>query len=203
MASSPPRPREPSSLPLPRLIEALFRAGGDEDVIFFCVEDAPRVACSTRTSPDGSLTFATHLEGDVIDAGPGELRLRHGSRRPVIRHLLPGAVDLAPLRGQRVQVSIFQRYAGRGRATIDAEITDSTSRLILWAHDGRMPSDRLGLAFRRSVDAEGDRLAVGHAGGVASVRAPDLVRVQAGADTFDLAMVRAGTDDVSFVMIRR
>ena len=204
MASSPPTARESAHPPLPRLIEAAFRAhGADEGVIFFCVEAAPREACRTCSTPDGGLTFETRLTGTVVAVLPGELRLADGERRPVVRHLLPGAVDLSALDGHRVSIDIAQRYLGRGRATIDAELRDDDGRLLLWAHDGRTPSDQLGLAFRRTLDADGQRLSVGHAGGVSHVSAGDVLRVRAGADTFDLAVVRAGADDVSFVLLRR
>lgn len=204
MASSPPTARESSHPPLMRLIEAAFRAeGAAEGVIFFCVEAAPRAACRTHSDPDGSLTFETRLEATVIEVLPGELRLASGDHRPVVRHLLPSGVDLTALRGHRVCIDIAQRYLGRGRATIDTELRDTEGGLLLWAHDGRTPPDRLGLAFRRTVDAGGQRLAVGHAGGVSSVSAGEVVRVRAGIETFDLAVVRAGADDVSFVLLRR
>ena len=204
MASSPPTARESAHPPPTRLIEAAFRADGAGDgVIFFCVEAAPHEACRTHSSPDGGLTFETHLKATVLEVLPGELRLADGDHRPVVRHLLPRAVDLSALRGHRVSIDIAQRYLGRGRATIDTELRDADDRLLLWAHDGRVPADQLGLAFRRTVDADGHRLAIGHAGGVSTVSAGELVRLRAGLDTFDLAIIRAGADDVSFVLMRR
>lgn len=204
MASSPPNARESSHPPPTRLVEAAFRAGGaDEGVIFFCIEAAPHEACRTHSSPDGGLTFETRLVATVTEVRPGELHLADGEHRPVVRHLLPRGVDLSALRGHRLKIDIAQRYRGRGRATIDAELRDTDGRLLLWAHDGRTPADQLGLAFRRTVDAGGQRLAVCHAGGICTVSAGDVARVRAGLDTFDLAVVRAGPDDVSFVLLRR
>ncbi len=204
MASSPPGARESTPPLLLRLNEAAFRAGvADEGILFFCVEDAPREACRTRSCPDGSLTFETCLEGTVIDASPGELRLSTAERSSVVRHLLPSALELSPLRGQLIRADVTQRYLGRGRATIDAELRDAEGRVLLWAHDGRTPPDQLGLAFRRTVDADGHRLAVGHLAGVSSVSAGDVVRVRCGIDPFDLAVLRVGADDVSFVLLRR
>lgn len=204
MASSPPSARESTQPPVLRLIEPVFRAGAaDEAVIFFCVENAPREACRTRSVPDGGVTFETHLSGTVVDTAPGELGVARGDHRAIVRHLLPAAVDLTPLRGHLAAVAITQRYLARGRATIDAEIRDADGRLLLWAHDGRTPPDQLGLAFRGTVDAGGHRLAVGHAGGVSSVSAGDVIRVRIGTDTFDLGVVRASADDVSFVLTRR
>lgn len=204
MTSSPPGARDSTALPLLRLVEPAFRAAAaDEGVIFFCVEGAPREACRTQNRPDGSLTFETHLVGRVTDVMPGELRLECGEHRAVVRHLLPSAMDLGGLAGHGLRVDITQCYRGRGRATIDAELRDPEQRLLLWAHDGRMPPDRLGLAFRGSVGAEGHRLALGHSAGVSSVSAGDVLPVPGGIEPFDLAVLRVGLDDVSFVLLRR
>lgn len=207
MSSSPPGAHG-SSAPaaLARLAEARLRAhGADEAVIFFCVEGAPREACRTATLPDGGLVFETALRGQVLESEPGELRLSLGERQATVRHLLPSAIDLRELAGHELSVRVAQHYLGRGRATIDAEIHDAAGRLVLWAHDGRMPADRIshGVALRLTVADARHRLAVGHAGGVASLGAPDHARVRVGADPFELVVVRVEADDVSFVLLRR
>ncbi len=207
MSSSPPGARDSIPPCLPRLAELGFRAHArDESVIFFCVEDAPREACGTRTGPDGSLTFHTRLSGTVLDVGPGEMRIDTGQHRVLVRHLLPSSIDLRELSANTLEIEIVQRYRGRGRATIDAELRDSRGRMLLWAHDGRMPADREshGLALRLTVDASGTRrLAVGHEGGVSSIASPDFAPVRIGRAMHDLVVVRLGADDVSFVLLRR
>jgi hypothetical protein len=207
MNSSPPGARDSIPPALPRLAEAGFRAHArDEGVIFFCVEAAPREACRTHAGPDGSLSFQTQLFGIVTEIAPGELWLAMGERRVLVRHLLPSAIDLGELCGHRIEIQIQQSYRGRGRATIEAQIRDASGRLLVWAHDGRMPSDRdsHGLALRLTLDSDGDpRLAIGHSGGVASLAVPDLVGVKTGSDSYDFVVVRLGTDDVSFVLLRR
>lgn len=202
MSSSPPAPRD-SRPALPRVAEGVFRARArDESVLFFCIEGAPGEACRTENEVGGCITFDTKLRGRVLSVREDVLELAVDGSRVLVRHLLPSAIDLAPLSGQDVEVHIRQRYAGRGRATIDAEISDPVGRLLLWAHDGRPPADSHGLALRSTVDADGHRLAVGHAGGVVTLRAPELVRVRLGSDPFDLALVRAGADDLAFVLVR-
>lgn len=206
MSSSPPSARDTPPPVLARLAERTFRASAvDDPIIFFCVEGAPREACRTRT--DGCLTFETELAGELfVSDTSGELRIDLGGHQATVRYLLPSAVDLALLDGQRVEVRVVQRYLGPGRATIDAELWDSSGRLVLWAHDGRMPIDRSahGLALRQSVDADGaHRLAVAHSGGLTSLGAPDLAPVWVGSDPYAMAVVRAGADDVSFVLLRR
>ncbi len=207
MSSSPPSARDSSPTALPRLSEPALRAhGADESILFFCVEGAPREACRTTTLPGVGLRFETVLRGTIVASEPGELHVEHAQRRVTVRHLLPSAIDLRPLVGQLVQIVISQHYLGRGRATIDAELRDSSGRLLLWAHDGRMPPDRVahGLALRLTVDADArHRLAVGHAGGVASLGAPEVARVRVGPHPHDLVAVRVEADDVGFVLLRR
>lgn len=206
MTSSPPGARDTAPPFLARFAEGRFRAyAGDEPIIFFCVEGAPREACRTRTA-DGGLTFDTTLSGRVVAVEPGELTLDVGGQPAIVRHLLPSAFDLGDSLGHTLEVRVVQRYLGPGRATIDAELRDASGRLVLWAHDGRMPSDRVahGLALRLTVDAAGGhRLAVGHSRGVASVGAPDFGQVWVGGEPYVLVVVRAGADDVSFVLLRR
>lgn len=207
MSSSPPGARDSSAPPpLARVAEAELRAhGADEAVIFFCVDGAPREACRTHALAGGGLLFETILGGRVLASEPGELQMEHAGRPVVVRHLVPSALDLGGLAGHAVQVRVAQQYVGAGRATIDAEIRDASGRLLLWAHDGRMPPDRSahGLALRCTVAESRQRLAVGHAGGVVSIGAPELAEVRAGGDLYALAVVRVETDDVAFVLLRR
>ena len=207
MASSPP-----SSVPSqrPEALATLERAAFDEHVaregvLFFCVENAPRSACETRTAADGSLTFHVAIVGRVVAARRGSLVIANGSEpNVIIRHLLPTGIELAALEGHHVEIELEQRYRGRGRATIDAEVRDELGRLILWAHDGRMPEDRdaRGLTFRTTLDPSGMRLAV-RAAELVSLSCPGTVELTLGSRDFTLALARLGADDVGFVMLRR
>lgn len=204
MPSSPPG-ASGSRPALPRLLEATFRARAtDETVLFACVEGAPPEACHTENEPGGALTFDTRLHGRVLATHPDQTELEVEGKTVVVRHLLPTALDLGPLVGHIVHVHVRQRYGGPGRATIDARVRDGGGRLLLWAHDGRFPTDRegLGLALRARVDPDGHRLALVHGGGVQALRAPDVARVWIAGDAFELGLLRAGADDVAFVLVR-
>lgn len=205
MNSSPPTPRDDRARALVRVASAEAFVL-DEGVIFFSVEGAPTEACRTETAPDGSLTFTTTLQGPVTAVQPDELVLDVRGHRVVVRHLLPGAIDLSGLLESRVLVTVQQRYRGRGRATIDAEIRDAGGRLVLWARDGRLPSDAdaRGLSMRVCLDPDGHhRLALSQAQGVVSLAAPGIVRVERDGVTHDALLIRLGPDDASFVILRR
>ncbi|HJL20270.1 MAG TPA: hypothetical protein RMH99_31675 [Sandaracinaceae bacterium LLY-WYZ-13_1] len=204
MNSSPPGARDSAPPALARLAsdEACALAEG---VVFFCVEGAPPQLCRTRTGPDGSLTFRTELTGRVCAARRDELHLEVGPHHVVVRHLLPEAIRLDELVGRRISLVLRQRYGGRGRATIDAELRDEARRLLLWAHDGRLPADREahGLALRTSFDAaNGHRLALAHDGGVAHVAPSGRARIRMQGHPHDAALIRLGVDDVSLVVLR-
>lgn len=201
MTSSPPGARQP--------IQGCARlrdlASLEEGVIFFSVEGAPPQACRTQTARDGSIRFLTSLSGLLTQVRLDELVLQVGPAPVIVRHLLPRAVDLSDLVGQRLVLRIEQRYRGPGRATIDAEFHDRTGRLLLWAHDGRFPEDRQahGLAVRASLDsAQRHRLAIVHQRGVTTLAAPGRGRIEHEGVNFDVAVIRLGADDVSFVALR-
>jgi hypothetical protein len=205
MTSSPPGTHDALPPAFARLT-GTGTSGLGEGVIFFSVEGAPRQACRTRTGPDGTLSFHTSLSGRVVEVRSDELVLEVGAHRVVVRHLLPAAVDLSELRDHRLLIGVQQRYRGRGRATIDAEIRDRAGRLLLWAHDGRFPEDReaRGLALRASLDPGRDqRLALVHETGVASLSAPGHARVRRDGVPHDALLLRLGPDDVSLVLLRR
>ncbi len=205
MTSSPPSARDTQPSVHVRLDEVRFRAtAADEPLLFFCVEGAPRSACHTRT--EEHLTFETALSGRVTSVTGGELALDVGGGEVLVRYLLPSAVELEALVGHTIGLRVTQRYSGPGRATIDAEVRDSAGGLVLWAHDGRMPGDRLshGLALRLRLDAGGaHRLALGHGAGVTAVGAPDSATIQVAGAEFGLGVVRVGADDVAFVLVHR
>ncbi len=175
----------------------------EDGVIFFSVEGAPRESCRTSTKPDGSLTFETTLEGRAIAVDRDELLLRVGPRVVAVRHLLPGAVSLAPLIGQELTVRVIQRYGDRGRATIDATLHDAEGRLLLWARDGRLPADPEGhgFALRLAVDGEAPRL-VTQADALLVITAPGEGVVERGGVQHRLLVLRAAPSDVSFVLLR-
>lgn len=177
----------------------------DDGVVFFSVEGAPPDVCQTRSAPDGSLTFHTTVAGRVVAVQPNELVIARGAHTIRVHHLLPRAVDLSELEGHAVRVEIAQCYLRAGRATIDCELRDAHGRLILWAHDGRMPidADSHGLALRTLVDDGASCLAVGHDRGVAQLEVPSSAQVRREGETCELLLCRLGADDVSLVIVRR
>ncbi len=204
--SSPPSELDPQPTALATFAADVFeRAAASEGLIFFCVDNAPRRACTTRAGADGSLTFRTSLTGRVISVEPDALVLEVGERTTRIRHHLPAGLTLEALTGQVVRFELSQIYRGRGRATIDAELSDTSGRMILWARDGRFPSDRdaHGLSLRLTVDANETRLAVRTRGGVTSLGSPGARDLVVDGKKLALALVRIGPDDASFALLRR
>lgn len=206
MPSSPPRPLDdelPSALATLDLVRFAENAP-QEGILFFCVENAPREACQTQAGADGTLTFRTLVSGRVSDVQRGAMIITAEPLDVALRHLLPSGLDLTGLLGHEVTVELEQSYRGRGRATIDAEIRDGAGRLILWAHDGRMPGDRdaRGLSLRATVDPTGMRLAV-RAAELVSLPCPATAAISLGGRDFTFALTRLGADDVGFVMLRR
>lgn len=202
---TPPIVRE--SAPPPRALARVRDEGtpNEEGVIFFSVEGAPNEVCQTRSGPDGSLTFHTTIAGRVVGVETDELVIARGPHTIRIRHLLPGAVDLGELEGHAVRVEIAQCYLRAGRATIDCEIRDAHGRLILWAHDGRMPSDAdsHGLAMRTLVENGATHLAVGHELGLRQLDCPGSARVRREGESCVMLLCRLGVDDISLVIVRR
>ena len=206
MSSSPPTARDSTPPPAIGLDEGVFRrTAGDDAVVFFCVEGAPREACRTTSERDGGLTFTTTLVGRVVGAERGAIALETRTGTVLLRHLLPGAVDLSSLVGRQLLASVRQRYARSGRATIDAELRDRAGRLVLWAHDGRLPSDReaQGLSVRGVVSEGEPRLVVGGSGGLVSVSSPGLGALDHDGHRFAILVVRLGADDAAFAVVRR
>lgn len=202
MKSTPPNAHDAPPAVTARIESEAFHPL-DDGVIFFSVEGAPPESCRTSTRPDGSLTFETTLEGRVVAVDRDELLLRVGPRVVAVRHLLPSAVSLAPLVGQELTARVIQRYADRGRATIDATLHDTQGRLLLWARDGRLPPDgeSHGFALRLAVDGQAPRL-VAQADALLVITAPgdgvaELFGVQ-----HRLLVLRAAPRDVSFVLLR-
>jgi hypothetical protein len=188
------------------LDEGVFRrTAGDDPVLFVCVEGAPLEACRTTPEPDGGLTFTTTLFGRVRDVERGAIALQTRSGVVILRHLLPTALELGDLVGCTMLASVRQRYARSGRATIDAELRDAAGRLVLWAHDGRMPSDRdaQGLSVRGVVSDGEPRLAVGGSEGLVSVPSPGLAALDHDGQRFAVLVVRLGVDDAAFAVLRR
>lgn len=206
----PTSPRELDDTARPRVLAAIdaprFAShAGDDRVIFFCVEGAPRAACRTTAGADGTLTFSTRLAGRVLGTERDALLVEHDERVVTVRHHLPPGLDLEPLAGRVVEIELAQIYRGRGRATIDAEIRDEDGRVVLWAHDGRYPDDRdaRGLSLRAALDGGGARLAIRGDEGITSVACPGLASVVVRRREWTLALVRLAADDVGFVLLRR
>jgi len=176
-----------------------------DGMIFFCVENAPRRACGTHAHADGSLTFQTSLCGRVKSVERDALVLDVGEQETRVRHHLPSGITLDSLADHVVSLELRQIYRSRGRATIDAVLSDAEGRMIFWVRDGHVPTDREahGLSLRLTVDPQETRLAVRADTGILSLPCPGTRDFNAGGRDLTLALVRAGADDVSFALLRR
>ena len=210
MSTDPPRARDsapPTQLPLDDDGAVL-----DDPVVFFAIEGAPRTACRTRTEPGGGLVFETRLEGVVAEVRPGAMVLRQPARQALVRHLLPPAVDLAPLLGQTVHVQVVQRFRGAGRASVLAVLRDTRQRVLLAAWDGQLPPDGdvVGLSLRVALDPDGSRLALtdtrrerSSASRLRWARIGRATPVDVEEGRFAAVPLRIGADDVSLLLLRR
>lgn len=179
--------------------------GLDRPFIAFCFEGAPPEACRTKKGADGSVSFQTSISGRVVSITDASFTLSVGGAEVIVRHLLPSSIELSGLHGKKLLVTVEQRYAGSGRATIDAEIRDAKGTLVLWARDGRMPVDRdaRGLTLRVMLEPRAERLAVGHRDGVTTIDAPGLASIGLSDGTYDTLLTRVGDDDLAWVLLRR
>ncbi|MBX3269986.1 MAG: hypothetical protein KF729_06975 [Sandaracinaceae bacterium] len=205
MPPSPPKPVADARPPLRAALDEarFFRDAATEGILFFCVEGAPPEACATRSGPGGVLVFHTSLRGRVLAVEPDLLVLAAGRHRVHVRHHLPPGVELAPLAGRRVALTLTQSYRGRGRATIDAVLADDEGHTFLWAHDGRHPDDAHGLSLRAMLEGGATRLAVRTDAGAVAVPCPGVASIALEGREHALVVVRGAADDVGFVLLRR
>ena len=203
MTPPPPRPKSPP-LPVAELRPDDGR-GLDGPLVFFCVEGAPRSACRTEVSSDGDVQFQTSMQGRLREVVDRVLYLEVDEGTVGVRHLLPSSIDLSPLIGHELVVTVRQRYHEAGRTTIDAEIRDASGALLLWARDGRLPTDReaRGLAMRVSLSPSGERLAVSHDAGVSTLAPSGRAVVRLHGESFFAWVLRVGLDDLAWVLLRR
>jgi hypothetical protein len=175
----------------------------DEAAVCFVVEGASFEETHSVTLPEGGLLIETHLEGRVEEVGPDLLVIARDHLRARVRYLLPSAVDLEPLRGRTVKIRVTLRFSSEKRPTVDAVIADEEG-LLLWAHDGALPSDRSDRpVVRLAHEARGPRLAFAHQRGLATVATAEMVELETRTGPAIAAGIRISRDDVGFLVVWR
>ncbi len=167
----------------------------DATVAYVGAGPLPPGLSTHETLPRGGVALVSRLHGVVGEVGPGHLVVEHGALRYQVRHLLPGCVDLAPLRGESVGLELRDELVA-GSVTTDARLRDRTGRLLLWARDGAPPAHA---PARLTLRLDGDQLVVSDTRGTHAMRAPSLMRL----DTVDVLVLRAEAAGVAFVAVTR
>lgn len=198
MSSIPPpacRSTPPPQLDLP--------SGSGETRLFFSLEGAPPQACATQAWQNG-IEFDTSVAGEVVAVHRNGLDLRCGESVVALRHLLPPALDLAPLSGRWLAVRLHERFE-QGRWTRQLEIRDLRGRPLLVARDGRLPADGsvLGLTLRVSLQGDDARLAIGNAPQLNHVGVGVPLRLRAENVALDLLALRLGPEDAALLWVAR
>ncbi len=153
-------------------------------------------------SPDGGLLIQTVLEGVVERVGPDLLIVTRDGQKARVRYLLPSALDLEPLLGAAVKISVSLEFSPENRPTIDATIRDGAGRLLLWAHDGTLPADRPDRpVVRLSHQPQGPRLAFAHRGGLSTVSTAEIITLDTRTGPATAAGIRVSDDDIGFLVV--
>jgi hypothetical protein len=174
----------------------------DEAAVCFAVEGASFEETSSIPSADGGLLIETVIDGVVREVGPDLLVIARDGQEARVRYLLPSAVDLEPLLGPRVKISVSLQFSAEKRPTVDASIRDAHGRLLLWAHDGVLPADRPDRpVVRLAHEARGPRLAFAHRGGLSTVATAEIIHLDTRSGSATAAGVRISNDDVGFIVV--
>ena len=207
MASAPPALRQ-SDLPPPLpAVEAGMLAGDyrADASVCFAVEAAPVGSSTTVDLGGGALAIRTVVRGRVLSVEPTALEIDHQGILVRLRYLLPAGVSLEPLAGHVVEARVDLLFHRHRAATVDAVVHDEHGRLLLWARDGALPSDReaQGVAVRVAQAPGGPpRLIFAAPGVLASVKAGMRVLLDGDLDLVALPL-RVAADDAAFVLVRR
>jgi hypothetical protein len=174
----------------------------DEAAVCFAVEGASFEETSSIPSADGGLLIETVIAGVVREVGPDLLVVARDGQEARVRYLLPSALDLEPLLGARVKISVSLQFSAEKRPTVDASIRDARGRLLLWAHDGALPADRADRpVVRLAHEARGPRLAFAHRGGLSTVATAEIIDLDTRGGPATAAGIRISDDDVGFIVV--
>jgi len=177
------------------------------------LRSAAAVECDLCIAFDTSLTARSaipraatsqRVRGRITEVTSERLVLRdEHDEAVVVRLLLPRALDLSPLVGERIALELSHELSGR-RPTVDAVLRDSRGRLLLWARDGALPGPRgaHGLAVRVTHDAALPRLVVAAGRVTASATAGSVAELQHGRAQLALVALRVEDDGASFLVVR-
>ncbi len=174
----------------------------DEAAVCFAVEGASFEQTESIPSADGGLLIETVLDGVVREVGPDLLVIARDGQEARVRYLLPTALDLEPLLGATVKISVSLQFSAEKRPTVDATIKDVGGRLLLWAHDGALPSDRPDRpVVRLSHTARGPRLAFAHRSGSTTVSTAEIITIDTRSGPATAAGIRISDEDIGFVVV--
>jgi hypothetical protein len=90
-----------------------------------------------------------------------------------------------------------------GRCTVSARLCGQDGKLVLWAHDGVLPTagDTPGLALRTVVGEGRPRLAVAHRDGLTWAAARDVVRIEHDEGPMLLVVLRVDRDEAALLAL--
>lgn len=170
--------------------------------VCFAVEGGPPECSSSEPEPLGRLRIRTEVEGRLARVDDHGFELERGAQRVRVRYLLPRPIDLSSLVGAHVRLTVHLVLDPNRAPTVDACIRTLDGRLVLWARDGALPSDRPGRPQVRVThsDATGRRLALGLPRGLVSLRAGQRSDVAADDGTVSVFAIRVADDDAAFVL---
>ena len=204
MASAPPILRRSELPPARAAVDADALDRRSEGTVCFAVEGAPLGSSTTEDLGPGAVAIRTVVRGRVLAVEPSGLEIDVGGAIARLRCLLPAAVSLDPLAGHVVTATVTL-FLHRHRApTVDATVLDEAGRLLLWARDGALPSDREahGVAVRVAQAPGGaSRLIFAAAHALASARSGEAACLAGDVDLLAVAL-RVAPDDAAFVLVR-
>ena len=204
MASAPPILRRSELPPARAAVDAGALDRRAEGTVCFAVEGSPLGSSSTEDLGAGAVAIRTVVHGRVLSVEPAGLELDVAGSIVRIRCLLPEAVSLEPLAGHVVTATV-SLFLHRHRApTVDMTVLDEEGRLLLWARDGALPSDREahGVAVRVAQAPGGtSRLVFAAPHALASARAGEAACLVTDVDLLAVAL-RVAPDDAAFVLVR-
>ena len=205
-SSSPPRIRDcatPHGVSVD--VRRFLASGAEESGVCFAIEGAALDSGHSKLVGDATV-LTTQVRGRVADVLGDELTLDDATGRTRVRFILPAGIALAGLRDRFVSVEVTHRIRANGATIIDAAIRDGRGRLLLWAHDGALSTERSARALQLRITHPPDgapRLAIGAGkGAVTTVDAGSVGRVDGGDASYTALVLRVGAGDASYVLVR-
>jgi len=163
---------------------------------------AVRVAFGSDQRP----ALVSRASGTVKSVAAGLLVLESGAAEARVHHTLPVAIGLGPLRGFVVDIVVAREADVYGGVTSDAALFDASGALLLWARDGALPRDHLGLGVSVRVAhelGEAPRLVLASSGTLMAASAGQAAEWRVGKVQYHLLAMRVSSDRSAFILVRR